>query len=291
MIVPDLAPSVRGAAWMLSAAFCYVVAAALTRYLDGAYSVFELTFLRAAVALVFLMPVMLRGGTARFRTEQFPLHFVRGAVTYVALLFWFYAVTAIPMGDFYALQFTNPLFTIAFAVIFLREKAGMQNWVATLVGFAGVLVILRPGMIEVSFGALAAIGTAAAYGVVNTVIKILSRKDSAVVITVYANLIVLPLSLVPAIVVWKTPGLFDAVVILAIGLFFTAAQFSVAKSIAVADARVVQPVNFMRLPIAAVIGYVMFSELPDIWTWIGAAVIFSATYYVVWHENTPARCV
>jgi drug/metabolite transporter (DMT)-like permease len=120
-----------------------------------------------------MTPVVLRGGIAQLRTTVLPLHGLRTVLTYIAILLWFLAATEMPVGDFFALQFTNPLFTIACAVLFLRERVDAKSWVAALIGFAGVLLILRPGTIPVTLGALAALGSAAAYAAVNTTIKVI----------------------------------------------------------------------------------------------------------------------
>ena len=277
-------PAARGALWMLLASFSYVASATLTRQLAGEYSVFELTFLRCAVGLAVLTPLVLSGGTAQLRTAVLPLHALRTVFTYVAILLWFLAATEMPVGDFFALQFTNPLFTIACAALFLRERIDAKSWTAALVGFAGVLLILRPGAIAVTVGAVAALGSAAAYATVNTTIKVLSRSDSPAVMTFYANLLIVPLSLVPALFAWRTPPWEDVPVLAGVALFSTLAQYSVAASISLADARIVQPMNFLRLPIAAVLGYLAFAEFPDLWTWAGAAVIFGAAWYAVQHR-------
>ena len=277
-------PSVRAALWMLLAGFSYVITAALARHLAGAYSVFEVVFLRCTISLLILSPMMMRIGLVNLKSPQFGLHCFRTILAYTGMVMWFYAVTVVPVADFFALLFTTPLFTIALAVLFLNEKAGAGALIATLVGFAGILVILRPGLIEVSVGALIALGAAATFAGVNTVIKILSRRDSATIIVVYVNLMIMPLALVPALFDWRTPTLVDMPAIVGIAVFGTLAQFSVARSIGGADARVVQPVNFLRLPIAAAVGYIFFGELSDIWTWIGAVIIFGSSYYIIQRE-------
>ncbi len=146
-----------------------------------------------------------------------------------------------------------------------------------------------PGAIEVSLGALAALASTVGYAGVNTIIKVLSRTDSSVVIVFYVNLLMVPLSLPMAVVEWRTPGLSDALPIVGMAVFSTVAFLAVARAISVADARVVQPINFVRMPIAVVFGFVFFSEFPDLWTWVGAFIIFSGAYYVVTRERrTPA---
>ena len=121
------------------------------------------------------------------------------------------------------------------------------------------------------------------YALVNTLIKVASRHDSPTVMTFYVNLLILPVSAIPAFFVWKTPLWEDAPTLLGVALFATMAQFCVANSISLADARVVQPMNFLRMPIAAAMGFMVFSEFPDLWTWIGAVIIFGAAWYAVQH--------
>ena len=143
------------------------------------------------------------------------------------------------------------------------------------------MVVIRPGYIPISLGIIAALGTAAAYAFVNTCIKVLSRNDSPTVMTFYVNVLVLVLAAIPAYLTWKMPIAADWPVLIGVALFATMAQFCVASSISLADARVVQPMNFLRMPIAAGMGFMVFGEFPDLWTWVGAVIIFSAAWYAV----------
>jgi drug/metabolite transporter (DMT)-like permease len=276
-----LSAPVRGALWMLLASFCYVSSATLTRELAGAYSVFELTFFRCVIAVFVLAPLVLQGGIGKLKTKIFPLHCARTVITYTAIVLWFYGTEHVPVADFFAIQFITPIFTIGCAVLLLRERVGVKSWIAAAIGFAGVLIIIRPGLMEVTWGIGAAVTTAASYALINTLIKIMSRHDSPVVMSFYANFLVVPISVIPAILTWKTPAMDDAPMLLGVALFSTMAQLCVAFAISLADARVVQPMNFMRMPIAAILGYFAFSEFPDIWTWTGAIVIFGAGWYAV----------
>ncbi|MDA1323593.1 MAG: DMT family transporter [Proteobacteria bacterium] len=273
--------AVQGAFWMLISGTCYVASASLMRQLGDAYSPYELTFIRAIVAVVVLAPIFLRHTRARLWPERPVAVLMTGILSYLGILFWLVAASSMPLGDFFALQFITPLFSIAFAILFLRERADMASWAATLVGFAGVLIVLRPGMIEISLGAVAALSSSFFYASVNTVIKSLSRTLSATTIVFYANVWLVPISLPMAVIEWKTPLLTDLPLILGVGFLSTLGYVLVARGISLAPARVVQPVNFMRMPIGAVFGWVLFSEFPDLWTWIGAVVIFCATTYAV----------
>lgn len=266
---------------MLLSGTCYVASASLMRQIGDAYSAYEITFIRSVVAVIILAPLFLRQSRARLWPERPFAHLVTGILSYLGILFWVMAASSMPVADFFALQFITPLFTISFAIIFLRERADMASWIATLIGFAGVLLVLRPGVIEISLGAMAALASSFFYASVNTVIKSLSRAVSATAIVFYANLLLVPLSLPMAIIEWKTPLWADWPLLLGIAVLSTLGYTWVTKAIALAPARVVQPVNFMRMPMGAAFGWVLFSEFPDIWTWVGAVVIFCATTYAV----------
>ena len=240
------------------------------------------------VAITLLAPMLARAGRTAFHTSRIGLHVLCGLFTYVAVLCWFYAATRMPVAEFFALQFTTPLFTIALAMVVLRQSVGAKNWLATFVGFAGVLIILRPGIIEVTLGALAALISSAGYASVNTTIKVTSRTDSSTAIVFYVNLLMVPLSLPMAVYDWRMPDWTDWPLIVGVAVFSTVAFVATTRAVSAADARVVQPVNFLRLPIAAAFGWFFFNQVSDRWTWIGALVIFASTTYVLTRETrTP----
>lgn len=277
--LPD---AVKGALWMLTSAVCYVASATLMRTIGDTYSAFELTFIRSVVAVAMLAPLFLRNLRGKTLMPARPVAvLMTGVFSYVGILCWIFAAARMPVADFFALQFVTPLFTIAMAIVILRERPDPASWIATLVGFAGVLVILRPGLIEVTLGALIALASSAGYATVNTIVKSLTRTVSATDIVFYANFLLVPISLPLALVDWTWPALADWPAILGVCVLSTIGYVTVTLAIGLAPARVVQPVNFMRMPIAAAFGFVVFGEFPDVWTWIGAAVIFLATWCAV----------
>lgn len=277
--------ALRGIFWMVLAAGAYALSAGMVRKLSPEFTAFELVFLRTVVGLAMLLPwLVLRIGAGGLRTQRLNLFLLRGTFTYFAMVSTFYALGHMPVAEVYALQFTLPLFSILLAVLVLGERAGLGSWLACIIGFLGTVVILRPGFDEISAAALAALASAALYGGSNVCIKALSRTESAALITVYANIIMLPLSLVPALFTWHTPEWRHVPWLLALGITNTLGQLVLARAIAAADARIVWPFDFLRLPFAVVIGYVLFAELPGPWTWAGAVIIFSSSYYVVRRE-------
>ncbi len=278
--------AVRGALWMAAASTMIALSAACVRELSGSYSAFQLVFLRSAIGVMLMLPWlvrMARHGT--LRTNHLPLYVLRTVLSYTGMVCVFFGLANMPIGEVYALLFLVPLITIVLAVLILREKAGSHAWVACAVGFIGALVILRPGIIAISLAAAAVLVTALVYGATNICIKVLTRTDGPVQITIYGNLLNLILAVVPALLVWRGVAWADAPWILALGLFQTLAGLFHARAVHAADARVVQPFNFLRLPISVLVAYLLFAELPSPWTWLGAGLIFASSYYVLYRES------
>lgn len=284
-----LPPVILGPLWMVTAGLGYTLASACTRQLSSDYSTIQLAFLRCVVAVVFFVPMFMRNGIGVMKTTVFPLHLLRSFLTYGAMLTWFYAVSVIPVSDYTALLYAQPIFTILFAVIILGETAGARTWVAVAVAFVGALIILRPGFQVIHLGMVAALVTGVLFASVNTAVRFLSRTDASKVIVAYANILILFISFVPAMFVWKTPLVADLPAIAGIGVFALLGQYGITRAISIADARVVQPFDFSRLITAAIVGWIAFGETSDIYTWTGALVIFCASYYVIVFERRGAH--
>ena len=281
----DVPPVIAGPAWMILAGLGYTLTSVCTRELSSDYSTAQLAFMRAVIALGFVVPLILRNGISVMKTGVFPLHLLRSFFTYGGMMCWFYAVSVIPISDYTAMLYFQPIFTILFAMFILREKAGPRTWAAVGVAFVGALIILRPGFQDISLGMIATISTAVLFAGVNTCMKLLSRTESASVMVAYVSILMLVLSAVPAWFYWTDPVLADTPLILGIGIFALLGQYAITRSIAVADARVVQPFDFARLITAALLGWLVFGETSDAYTWAGALVIFGASYYVIVFER------
>ncbi len=276
---------VAGIFWMCMATLLSSLAGGMVRGLSGEIPTIELVFFRNVVALAILAPWILRRGIVRLPTAHLPLYGFRVLFAYTAMLMLFYALTRMPIADVYALQYTIPLFTILLAVLILKQHADVHSWGACFVGFAGALIIMRPGIIELTLAAICAISSALMSAGSNTTIKLLSRTESPEAITVWTNLLMMPLAFAPMLFVWVTPSWAQAPWVLGIGIFSSIGGYCFTRAVASADARIVQPFQFSRMIFATAIGFVMFAEFPDLWTWIGAAVIFAASYYVVLRER------
>ena len=287
MVIPESwnRHAVRGALWMTSASIMIAISASCVRHLSVSFSSLELVFLRCLLGTLFLLPWIFRmASRGTLRTTRLPMYMLRTALSYTGMVCVFYGLAHMPIGEVYALLFLVPLITIILAVLLLKERAGTHAWTACGLGFIGALIILRPGIIEMSLAAAAVLITAVTYAGTNTCIKIISRTDTPVQITIYGNILALPLAFLPAIFVWQTPSWADVPWILGMAISQTLAGLFHARSVQAADARIVQPFNFLRLPVSVIIAYYLFAELPSHWTWLGAALIFASSYYVLYRE-------
>ena len=281
-------PALRGAAWMVLAALCWSAMTILVRALGDAYSAIEILFFRNLVTVAFIVPLLLGSSGPGFRTRRFGLHCTRAAFAYFGILALFYGFIHIPVADAVALSFTQPLFIALLAAVLLGEAVGMARWRAIAVGFVGVLVILRPGFAEIGLATLAVLFSAACLAASNICIKKLMTTDTPAQATLYSSLLQLPLSALPAVFVWVTPGLWDAVALIGVGLAGMGGIYFVARAYAAADASAVVPYDFLRLPLSAGAAWLLFGETSDIWLALGAAIIFASSYALARIETRAA---
>lgn len=269
---------------MLAATALLSVMHALVRYVSADIHAFEIAFFRNAFGLLVILPILLRVGRLGFISRQPKLQILRALVGVVALLCWFYALGIMPIAEATALSFSTTLFASIGSVLFLQEKMGVRRWSAVAIGFIGALIILRPGIGVMNAGSIFVIISALAWGVGLVVVKKLSRTDSTVSIVFWMSITMTLLSLAPALWVWTTPTLTQLGWLALIGLLGSVGMLGVTHALRLADATALLPLDFTRLIWAGAIGFVMFAELPDIWTWLGGFVIFSSATYITFRE-------
>ena len=259
------------------------------RHLSDSVSIHQIIFFRNLFALVLMAPWLMRMRLADYRTDRFGLHLARAIFTFFGLFTLYYAIARIPMAEVIALNFTTPLFVIVLAALILRETVGPRRWAATLIGFIGALIIIRPGMVEISFAALVALGAAAIYAISNIIVKTLTKTESTPLILFYFYILVLPMAGVPMLFNWQTPDIASWLWLAFLALSNSLANLCLTRSFRAADLSLIYPFDFMRLPVTAFLGFVFFAEMPDAWTWIGAGVIFASSYYIARREARIGR--
>jgi drug/metabolite transporter (DMT)-like permease len=278
----------RSAFWAVLAAISFAFMMTSVRSMEGKFDAFEIVFFRAIIGLFMVIPLVSRSGIGALKTEKMPLHIVRTLFALFAMATLYYALADIPVAHAIALTFLIPLFTTIAAGVVLRESVGIHRWSATLVGFAGAMIIIRPGMVDISVPVLLVVLSSALYAGAWSSVKILTRTDSAAVTVFWMNVLMVPLTAIPVAFLWVTPDWSDAPALLVMAVSGWAAHFCQARAFEKSDASAVMPFDFLRLPLGALFGFVLFAELIDIWTWAGAVIIFVAGYYITRREAKRA---
>ena len=277
-------PFIRSALWAALAALSFAIMITAVHYMEGKFDAYEVVFFRALVGLFIVVPIVTRSGFKAFKTAKMPLHFVRTLFALFAMTSMYYAVAVLPVAQVIALTFLIPLFTTVAAGLVLRENVGIHRWLATLVGFVGAMVIIRPGIIEISASVLLAVLSSAFYAGAWSSVKILTRTESAASTVFWMNVLIIPMAAIPMVFFWVTPDWADVPPILTMAVSGWTAHFCQARAFEGSDASAVMPFDFLRLPLGAVFGYFIFAELIDVWTWVGAVIIFTAGYYIIRRE-------
>ena len=270
--------------WMCGTLASFSGMAVAARELSADLSSFEIVFLRSAVGLVVLIPVMVRHRGA-LRSRRIGLQIARNTIHFAAQYGWVLAIALLPLAQAFALEFTMPIWATLLAVILLGERMTVPRTIAVIGGFIGVLVILRPGI--GAFNPAAFIMLAAALGFAGSVIctKVLIRTDSPLTVVFYMTLVQLPLGLIAAYFDWVTPTLAHLPWILVVGVTGLSAHFTLAQALKLADATIILPIDFLRLPLIALVGAMFYDEKLVVWVGVGAAIVFGANYYSVWQES------
>jgi drug/metabolite transporter (DMT)-like permease len=247
-------------------------------------AVFRLLF-----GITVVIPFIVRDGLGVFRTNRIGMMIVRAALNTVAMLTFFTALALTDLPTVTALAFTAPLFATLLAILIFGERVGWRRWTAILVGFVGTVIVLRPGVGEVGWGEVLTIASALGWATVMIIIKDLGRTDSSVTITAYTTVLMGPMALIPALFVWQWPSWIELAALLGIGALGGGAQLTLAQALKMADTHIIMPFDFTRLIWATILSAAVFAVWPDIWSWIGGAVIFASGAYIAYRERIRSR--
>ena len=247
--------------------------------------VFEIAFFRNLFGVLIFLPLLFRTEANPFRTRKFGLLTLRAILNTVAMLAFFYALTLIPLTDVTALSFTTPLFASMLAIVILREPMSGRRWIGLGVGLLGALVILRPGFQVIGLGSLMVLLSSGVWACALMCIKVLARTESALTIALYAALMQVPVAFVASLFVWVWPSWWQLGLLAIIGGLGGFAQLCLSQAFRDADTTLVLPVDFTKLIWAGLAGFLLFGEIPDIWTVLGAAVVFGAVFYMAGQDR------
>ncbi len=286
----DRAGQLAGIGWILVAIFCFGVMDSLIKWLSAAYGTWQIIFFRALFALLPIAVLLARdGGVRALRTDRLLSHVLRALVGTVAIFCFFYSFANLPLADVYAISFAAPLIVTALSVPLLKEAVGWRRWTAVLVGFAGVLVMLRPGAGVISVAALVCLTGTVFYALTMIFVRHLSRTETNAAIVFYYMVTLTLVGAVAMIPDWRTPGPVDFALLAAIGIIGGIAQLSLTQAFRLAPPSLLAPFEYTGMIWAVSFGYLFFGEVPDEAIWIGVAIVIASGLYIIHREATLAR--
>ncbi|MCZ6838455.1 MAG: DMT family transporter [Alphaproteobacteria bacterium] len=288
-VLDRLPTNVQGMAWMFLTTIMIVSMHTFIRELTTQLHPFEVAFFRNFFGVPIAIFLLARYGWGLFRTDRIRVHIVRSLGHVCAMMMFFLGISTTQLATANALAFAAPLFAAALAVVFLGEVFRWRRWAAMMFGFAGTLVILRPGFVELDTGPLLILASAFLWGTILVVIKSLGRRDAPPTIVVYMVVFMVPMSLIPAVFFWSWPTLEQYGLMFIMGMIGTAGHLTLAQALRLADTTVVLPVDFFRLVWASILGFALFAEVPDVFTWTGGIMIFAGATYLAVRERSDSR--
>ncbi len=285
MALASLHPVTRAALWMSGALLSLMAMAVATRELSAFLTISQILFFRSLCGLLVLGCLLWRTGWRQILTPQLPIHFVRNLSQLAAQYGWIYGIMFIPMAEVFAIEFTAPVWTTLLAALILKEKITYPRLVALVLGLAGTLVIVRPGIAMVHPAALAVLFGAVCFAMTYTMTKKLARTDTPLCILFYMCAIQMPIALVPSLLDWR-PVVPEAwPFILVIGCMGLTTHYAMTRAMKIADAAIVVPLDFLRLPLIAVVGALLYGERAEIWVFAGAVLILAGNLFSIRMER------
>ena len=287
-IFNNLSVQTRATCLMIMALFMFTVMGICIRLSAAHLPVIEVVFFRNFLAVLILLPLVARAGFGSLRMKRPKLFFLRAAINAVGMFCGFTALTLIPLAQMTALSFTTPLFVTIGAVLFLGEVIRARRIAAICVGFLGTLIILQPGVVDITSGALLALISALTIAMASLIVKTLTRSESQHAIVTWMVVMQAPLALIPSLWFWQWPDLLTWGFLWCMALAGTIAHLCFTRAFSLVDITALQPLEFIKLPFAVILAWIIFTEWPGLWTFVGGAVIFTSTVYIT-HREAAAR--
>jgi drug/metabolite transporter (DMT)-like permease len=284
-----LPPNIQGALWLVSGGFIFTSNSAMIRLLSTEIESVQTAFFRAFFSVLLLAPMILTGRVQPWKSERLQGHFWRTAMGTTSMVLGFYAVSMLPLADATALAFSQPLFSVVLAALVLREKVRWRRWSATIVGFIGVLVMVRPGSGSLQPGAAVALLNALASATSILLVRRLSDSEKPLMILTQFALFSTLLLVLPAIWFWKWPSAGGWALAIGVSISATIGQYFWVQAFAVGEMSAVAPFDYLRLPFAVFVGWMIWSEMPVIWTYVGATIVIASALYIAYRESQILR--
>jgi len=254
------------------------------KYLSNDLNPFTICFFRCLIGLIIVLPFIIKNKFKAIKSKNIKLQFYRSFINVISMITWFSAIGIMHLEKATALGFTTPLFTTILAVIILREVIRAHRITALFIGFLGVLIIIRPGYLPIESGTLLMLIASFSFSIVLIMVKKLSDIDSSLTIIFYHLLFMTPLTFIIAIFFWEGINFSQFFIFVLMGSAGLISHWCLAQAFKLSDTTFIMPFQFTKLIWASIIGYVIFAESPDKWTWFGGIVIFTSVIYITYRE-------
>jgi drug/metabolite transporter (DMT)-like permease len=284
-----LPPNVQGALWLVSGGFIFTTNGVMIRALSEQVESVQTAFFRAFISVILLLPLIATGRVKPWESPRLAGHFWRTSMGTISMVLGFYAISMLPLADATALGFSQPLFSVCVAALIAGEKVRWRRWSATIMGFVGVLIMVRPGAGSLQPGALLALCNAMSVAVSIYLVRRLSESETPLMILTQFALFSTLLLAVPAIWVWRWPDAWGWTLAVGVSLSATIGQFFWVQAFKAGEMSAVAPFEYMRLPFAVFVGWLVWGEMPVVWTYVGASIVIASTLYIAHREHQLAR--
>jgi len=270
---------------MIISGLFFVIMHSAVKYLSKEVHIFEIAFFRCALVVFVLAPLIFQQGKSIFITKQPKIQFLRISTNSVAMLCFFYGITSTPLAQLTTLGFTVPIFATILAVIFMGEKIRIRRTSALIIGFIGTIIVMRPD-ISIELGAMLIIFSSFLWSVCLIFIKKLTQTDSAITISLYFGIGMIPATFAMAFPVLEMIDMRQFIILVFIAITGTLAQTIMNSALKKGELALLLPFDFLRLIWSVLIGYALFAEEPQITLWIGGVLIIGSTSYIAWRESS-----
>ena len=285
-------PNLRGILWVGMSGMLFALLNVFTLIPSQHLNPYVMAFMRYFFGTLMLLPIVMKLGLHRsMSTNRLPLHLFRGCIHACGMFLWFVGLPLTTLASITALGFTGPIFVTIGAALFLGERVRMRRWMAVLVGFAGAMIIIRPGVGDLGLGAICILISTPIFSASNLISKALARTETANKIVIWQHLTILIFACPVALYFWQTPSPTDLLWFVAAGLCGTLGHICQQNGYQLADITLLQPIGFLSLLWNALLGYFLFFQQPDVWTFVGAAVIFASALYISHREAVRRAAV
>ena len=278
-------PVIIAALWMIGTLFSFMALAIGARELSAQLGTFQILFFRSLIGLFIIGFFLVRSGWRQVLTGHPGLHVLRNIAHFGGQFGWFYGIAFIPLAEVFALEFTVPVWTAILAAIILGERLTRPRIIAVAFGIAGMLIMLRPGLAVVKPAALAVLGGAVCFSLAHTLTRRLAQVDTPLAILFFMTVIQLPLGLLPSLNGWVNPTCDMWPWLIVVGTTALSAHYCMARALALAEATVVIPIDFLRLPLIALVGFLVYNETLDWYVLIGAAIMLTGNFVSIRAEE------